>query len=233
MNNIKPFYQIKEGEKWYDTEGQQRCSTLLNSAELSPRYVRASPFLCDFTYLCIAYRMHRPPASYFHLSDKWQAAYWCSEIFSAWPGFPHNVIILCAICIAPFPSMEKSHSPGVNNEAAGRSTNKHHLTCSGRNKIKWHSSLEQERLFKWVLPGNVRVCVLRSLTRACHRIQEADAPVPGGRTELQWGPNPFILMSQWKYCRLCKTHTHTESDCIPFEKYTAGFLFLGVANLFT
>ena len=54
-----------------------------------------------------------------------------------------------------------------------------------RNKIKQQSSLEQERLLKGVLPGNVSSCFLTTLTRACHRAKQATPPASGERTELQ------------------------------------------------
>lgn len=101
--------------------------------------VHACSFLCDFR-LVISLFVHGmrsvPPSHLLLLPPRLEAR----QLLMLWdlPGLaqtPTQWDILCAICTAPFPSVEMLHNPAVNNEAAGGSTNRRHLTCSGKTKL--------------------------------------------------------------------------------------------------
>lgn len=117
-----------------------------------------------------------------------------NAVRSSWPG-PDSLTMRYPLC-STFPKHGDVLQPSSEQWGSRRQHQQATSNMFRKNKIKQQSSLEQERLLKKVLPGNVSSCFLTALTRARHRAKPATPPALGERAELHWGPNPFIFMLQ-------------------------------------
>lgn len=167
------------------------CSTSLCAGLSLPMWLQAS----HFAYLCLAwgqYHLLTPTPT-----SQAGGASVAKAVRSPWPG-PDSRTMRYPLCdlYSTFP--KRGNVVGPSGEQWG-SRRQHQRATSNmlrKNKIKQQSPLEQERLLKRALPGNVSSCFLTTLTRARHGAKQATPPAPGERAELQWGPNPFIFMLQ-------------------------------------
>lgn len=147
------------GRHTYDCSSIECCSCLSLSS------VHAFPFLCDFRLVISFLRAWHgesttspPPTP----TSQPGGAPVANAVRSSWPGLDAGTTSypLCSLH-STFPKRGDIAQPSSEQ---GDSRRQHQQATSNmfrKNKIKPQSSLEQERLLKWVLPGTVSSCFLR------------------------------------------------------------------------